>query len=147
MFSVPRETRLRELLEPGAVLLSRFGAEDWEEAKQIYERFLDEDYPDNLELLNIPIEAFLLHRYPCGFSAGEKVTFRKPYMVSLADGCVWERCPGGLEAVILPGDTDYPDVVFLETVETKRLLHLQEAEAQQVLERVKPHPEGARKPV
>ena len=134
LFGVPRETRLHEALEPGAVLLLRIETEDWEEAKQIRDRFLFEGNPDNLTALNIPLEMFLLHKYPCGLSVGEKVTFRKPYLITVS-GRVALLCPGGTEAEVLPGDIEYPHIIWLETVGNEKILSVCEDEAQQLLQR------------
>lgn len=112
LISVPNPSRWSVLQEPGARLQLRIEAPNPQAAKRIYERFAYRGNPDHLTPIDKPAEEFLLRAYPCGFLAGDPVTFRKTHQVRF-QGQVVDEYPEGLEAEILPADSEMPKVVWL----------------------------------
>jgi len=110
--SVPSWGRWNLLHLRKAVLLLRFEASTLKKAKQVYERFAFGGNPDRFIPLNEPAKKFLLPIYPCGFVAGDRVSFRKKYCVRI-DGHFLRELPEGSKAKVLKGDVDLPEIVWL----------------------------------
>jgi hypothetical protein len=107
--------RFHSLNQSEAVLLYRESFENYEQFKKFYEDFFFHGLKEKLALLNIPASEFLLYEYPCGLQPGDTVVLESGFTQNIGGRHNDFIKKVGWKFSVVPGDKDYPNVVWLKT--------------------------------